>query len=123
MRAVLTVFLLLFATHVSAAWQIINRSDGVTYYIDIATVRKDGNVRRSWQLGDFKVRDSDGALSYRGLVEYDCKEELVRLRSYALFAGHMANGKLLYISEKVEGWMAVAPETVGETQFKYVCEL
>ena len=82
MRIVLIAWLILVATPAWAEWVKVSESDGLTGYVDPATIRKNGNLRRVWEIQDLKARGTKfGELSRRVLNEYDCKEERMRTLS------------------------------------------
>ena len=69
-------------------------NDGIAY-IDFKEIRKDGNLRKVWELQDLKQRDKRGAMSRRARVEYDCKNERTRILALSLHAELMAGGEVL----------------------------
>ena len=71
MRVFLIVTLLLVACRASAEWVKFAEIEQTVFYLDPATIQRNGNLRRVWQLRDWKVRNSDGQLSARILREYD----------------------------------------------------
>ena len=73
MRFVLAALLLLATIPAWAEWVRLGETDTAIHYLDPATIRKDSNLRRVWELQDLKVRLPDGELSRRTLFEYDCK--------------------------------------------------
>jgi hypothetical protein len=64
-------------------------------YIDPTTVRIEGNLRKIWELQDYKAPLSFGRTSIRSvrrLAEYDCVEERYRTISVWGHSGPMASG-------------------------------
>jgi hypothetical protein len=102
-------------------WVKVTESDDATHYIDPATVKKDSNSRKAWDLQDLKQRDKDGAMSRRGLVEYDCKEERRRLLAVSSHSEPMAGGKTLHSDNVAVTWGYIAPNTVAAIKLKIVC--
>ena len=87
MRAVIVLMLLIAATPAWAEWVKVTEADTGTLYIDTATIRTIGDMRRIWELRDLKQRNSDGTMSQRVLEEYDCKEERRRLLAMSTHSG------------------------------------
>lgn len=104
-----------------AEWVEVGESDSLSLYIDPATIRKDGNLRRVWVIHDLKQRDKDGVMSLRGLLEYDCKEARSRDLSSSTHSGPMAGGKMLDSYSSRGNWNYIPPGTTGEAVLKFVC--
>ncbi len=95
--------------------------DTAVRYFDPATIRKNGNLRRIWQLNDLKERSRNGLLSVRFLVEYDCKEERLRTLSVTSFSGPMATGEIIISNNDADQWQYAAPGTLGDYTIKFIC--
>jgi hypothetical protein len=121
MRLVLCLLLNLAAAPAWADWVKVIDNDVVVIYIDPATIRKDGNIRRVWELYDLKQRDRDGEMSRRVLYEYDCKEERYRFLSLSAHSEPMAGGRVLNTGSSPTAWDYVAPGTVAATKMQFVC--
>lgn len=68
-----------------------------------------------------KISDSQGALSRKILVEYDCKGERRRLISLTAHAGPMASGNVLVALNRASEWDAIASGTTASAPLKFVC--
>jgi hypothetical protein len=118
------VLLCLLAFVSAPAWAEWVRVDGTNianHYIDPTTIKKDGNLRRVWDLQDLKQRDEDGKMSIRTLVEYDCKEDRLRPLSFSTHSERMGGGNVLFTVDIDGKWAYIAPETVAATKLKVVC--
>ena len=92
-----------------------------TYYIDPASVQKEGAVRRAVTLTDLKARGRYGELSRRSVDEYDCTARRRRILSVAEYSAPMAAGNVL-VSDPIGGkWYAVQAGTGGGIKWKAVC--
>ena len=93
-----------------------------TYYIDPASIRKDGNLRKVREIQNLNQRDEEGEMSRRLLSEYDCKEERSRILAISSHSEPMAGGVTL-LSENYsdDKWSAIPPDSVSETILKRVC--
>ena len=103
-----------------AEWVMYDTAGTTTFYYDPATIRKDGNIRRVWQLQDLKERGRLGEMSRRARYEYDCKQEQVRFFGISEHSEPMAGGAVLATAEDKE-WRAIPPGTPLETIFNIVC--
>jgi hypothetical protein len=104
-----------------AEWEKIAENDFAEYYIDRATIRKDGNLRRVWRLQDLKQRDKDGVLSRRFRAEYDCKQERDRILSFITHSEPMADGTILKLASMNNEWSDIPPNSIAEDVLKIVC--
>lgn len=118
----LLALLMLIASPAWAGWVELGRAEnGNVFYIDPATIRKDGNRRKVWTITDLNTASSSGALSRKHRIEFDCKEERSRFLSISAHSKLMGAGDVLLIDNGVGEWQEVAPATVNEAFLKRVC--
>jgi len=105
-----------------AEWVKVAENDIADYYIDPASIRKDGNLRKVWQIQNLKQQDKEGGeLSRRSRDEFDCKQERYRTLSVSEHSGPMASSTTLSSSEGPFRWREIPPGAIGETVLKIVC--
>ena len=104
-----------------AEWVMHSKNEEVTFYHDPATIRKDGNMRRVWELLDFRKRAAKGDMSTRMRREYDCKQERYRYLAISTHTEPMAGGTILFSSGESNSYRSIAPGTFDETIFNIVC--
>ena len=93
----------------------------VVHYIDLASVRKSGTLRRVRVINDFKLRNKDGEMSFGTLNEFNCKERRTRILSLSTYSGPMAEGRVL-VSGAIPGtWHSIAADTHAATILQIVC--
>lgn len=111
------------STGAIAEWVQYLETEQIVYYIDAATIRRDGNFRKVWLVQDLKQRTKYGAMSRRFLEEFDCKKERFRLLSISVHSGPMASGETLgpTLSDQWQ-WEYIAPSTVTAETLKLVCD-
>jgi hypothetical protein len=124
MKKLIAITLLLTTSSTWAAWTLVssNADTGDTFYVDFATIRKDGNLRKVWELMDMRKPSTTGTKSRRIRTEYDCKEERTRVLSLDAFSENMASGKLLNSFTEVDKWIDIPPGTVVEDLLKAICK-
>ena len=121
-RRYLLLPLLLFATGLAwAGWEKVYTTATATHYVDRASIRKDGNLRRMWSLTDLKQRDKNGEMSRRSKSEYDCKGERMRYLALSTHSESMAGGKTLLNEGEEEMWRAIPPGTAAEAILEMAC--
>lgn len=122
MKKLFLVCLLMLAGSAWAEWVVYSKTeeDG-TFYLDPATIRKDGNMRRVWLLRNFNQRNKDGAMSSRNRMEIDCKQERFRFLALSTHSEPMAGGTVWTQEGEANNWMAIPPDTTAETIFNLLC--
>jgi len=90
-------------------------------YVDPATIRRDGNLRRFWKLIDYGSRSSSGWQSSRSFDEIDCREERTRIVEITSFSESMLQGRNIGTQRGSGSWSQIAPGTLGEGVMRYVC--
>ena len=121
-RIAMVALYIFFTAPAWAEWSYVNTSEnGDQYYLDYATLRKDGNMRKIWELRDRKKKGKNGQMSELSRSEYDCKEERFRFLAFIDRGEAMGEGKTLSGDDRTTSWMNVGPETVSEAMLKKVC--
>ena len=119
------LMLLVTAGAASAEWTYGVRSEISIQYVDRATIRRNGNFVKMWDLMDYKTVQKGPAgvsfLSAKQQTEYDCKEEKERMLAFLWFDGQMANGKVVYSNSDTDKWSPISPGSVAETLWKIAC--
>jgi hypothetical protein len=121
MKKLFLVCLMMLAGSAWAEWVMYSKDEEITFHFDPATIRKDGNMRRVWELQDFGKRNKDGEMSLRARVEYDCKQESYRVLGFSTHSQPLAGGTVLGTWGEDNKWMAIAPRTIAETLLNIVC--
>lgn len=123
MRVALCFLLALVAPPAWAEWvKVTVAKDGrADYYIDPDSIRKDGNLRKVWQIINLKKREKAAVMSWRSLHEFDCKEERIRLLAASSHSEPMAGGKTLWSHDDPGKWDAKPPDSAVEIVLNFVC--
>lgn len=117
----MTVILLFAASPAWAEWVAVGRTDAAVHYVDPATVRMDGGLRRVWAMQDMVEASAEGVRSIRALQEYDCAERRFRYLSIAAHSGPMAGGWMLATHNLRDDWSDRPPGTNSTAIEKIVC--
>lgn len=121
MRIILYLLIAFVAAPAWAEWVAVSESNDLIAYIEPASIRKNGNFRKVWQVQNLKQRDEHGAMSRRLLIEYDCKDERFRVLLTSTHSEPMAAGKTLVSSDEPSGWTPFRPDTPAEDTLEIVC--
>ena len=124
-RLLLGLMVLMTAGTASAEWTQSGGNDQFIHYVDRATIRRNGNLVKMWDLADFKTVQKSAAgesyLSNKIQTEYDCKEEKSRSLAFTWFSGKMGSGKVVYSDSFPGKWSPISPGSVGEALWKIAC--
>ena len=121
-RLLITLTMLLIAVPAEAQnWTKFIESDSAVHYIDLTTLRINGDMRKVWELADLKTRHPDGEMSRRYLTEIDCKEERNRILGNSEHPQPMAGGASLISNQKPSEWAYIAPGTLAAIVLRLVC--
>jgi hypothetical protein len=121
----LLALLLLFASPAWADWTLVTDNDnGTKFYIDYSTIRKDGNLRKVWEVTDFKNPETFNGLVYlsvRARAEYDCKEERKRTLTTTAHSGLRTQGSIVWRDELPSNWNDAPPRSAMLEMLQRVC--
>ena len=122
----LIALLALSSGPVYAGWVLTSGDDeaGLAVYVDPATLRRNGNLAKMWQLYDYKTVQTvagDSFLSIKRFNEYDCTKERTRMLGYTWFSGNMGNGNVVYSTTEQLPWEPVVTRTINRSLWKVAC--
>jgi hypothetical protein len=122
MRKYLIALLMLISCSAWAEWLLLSETTWSKVYVDLDTIKKDGNISSVWAVNDFYSRNKDGELSSRNRVHIDCKNERYRATSFSSHSENMAGGRVLY-SDPISNpqWTDIAPNTVVRSFANILC--
>ena len=123
-KLLLTMLMLMVTTTASAEWTISGFSDSFIQYVDRATIRRNGNFVKMWNLRDYMAMQTIADVSYfssKRQLEYDCKEERSRRLAVSFFSGRMGNGNVVLNDNEPDKWGPIQPESIGEALWKVAC--
>ena len=124
-KTILLSLLLLVTSSAWAEWvKVASSTDGYTVYIDPATIRKDGNLRKVWEISERKQPKQDGEMSRLVKFEYDCKTERRNILSASTHSEPMGKGKTIWSapsSALATDWREIPPGTVAWAVLNEVC--
>lgn len=109
-KAILMLLLLVMSTGAMAEWvKAGENGQGDEFFIDPNSVRKDGHLRRAWEIFNPKRRDENGVASFRTLAEYDCNSDRYRVISFSIHSEPMAGGKTIRSFNSSGEWIYIPP--------------
>lgn len=126
-RLLIFTLLLLSSAPAYAEWVKVGDGDeaGKTVYVDPATIRRNSNLVKMWQLYDYKTVQTVGGirfLSAKEQWEFDCAEERSRVLALKEFSGNMGSGTMVDTNSQVGNWIPVTPGSTGRTVWTVACD-
>jgi hypothetical protein len=124
---ILTLLLIFAAAPARADWVKVGQtektvlyvmSEKTVFYIDPATITKDGNLRKVWEIHDLSEKGPRGERSILIQVEYDCAEKLMRPLHASAKSRPMGQGEILKVEQPAEDWITLRPDKEGEVFLK-----
>jgi hypothetical protein len=117
MRLPWAILLLAIALPARAEWvevgkasrSIFSAFDENAYYIDPATIAKDGDFRRVWEIHDLKEKGPQGERSILASVEYDCSGKRRRTLKATGRSLRMAQGAIVQLRGYHDDWIPLRP--------------
>ena len=122
MKNVLFLILTMLSCPASAAWTQYSETSEATFYIDLDTVKKEGNNRIFWQMMDYKQISQDGDKSARVKIEVDCKKEMLNFLDFAAFTGQNLSGAMSGQVTPQPEWSHIPPGTPNAKLMRAVCK-
>ena len=104
-----------------AAWTQFSETNERVYFVDLDTLKKEGNTRIFWRLTNYKTRNKFGDLSGRRKELLDCTKEATQTLSFASFAEPFAGGMSTSTLNPAPEWTHIPPNTVDDTLMRLVC--
>ena len=125
-RLLLIILLFLNSAPAYAEWVKVSDGDEAekTVYVDPATIRRNSNLVKMWQLQDYKTVQTVGGIRFLTAEEqweFDCAEERSRVLALKEFSGNMRSGTVVYSNTEVGKWQPVAPGTLGHKLWTVAC--
>ena len=121
----LTLGLLIIHAPAHARWENVGLYTAGIYYVDSASVVREGETRKLLSLLDYRNTQTSNEgkkyLSIRTQLHIDCRTETVRTLHLALFAGPMASGALVESGGMLHEWMPALPNTPMHQIMHKVC--
>jgi hypothetical protein len=111
-------------------WVKLSEVGDLVRYVNVESIKdlSDG-IKQAWELSSYddpKI-SSNGVkyFSIKNKVKYNCIDETVARLAYVSYSKAYGEGDVVksldYMPHEIK-WSSVAPDTVGETTFKFVCE-
>ena len=121
---ILAIVLSVVSGNAAAGWVAVSDTTKFITFADPATISKDGDTVKMWDLLDYKtIREVEGIryMSQKSQSEYNCQKDLTRALVVHLHSGIMGSGEPVFNITMPDEWQHVAPGSVNEALLKYAC--
>lgn len=123
-QLLLALIALTFSGPVVAEWVKVGETDDTVLYLAQDTLRKAGNLRRVWEIQDFKADVfGDGVRSLRYQSEYDCMGGGLRVLYLQAFKSQMTTGEALNVPFNGKDWVPVPANSIASISLGVVCSM
>ena len=117
---------MLISSQAFAEWIYITKYDGVEFYIDKTSVKKQGTIVKFWLRTEFKKHPLN-ALSSLLVHEADCKKRLIKTLYIEGYDQHNLNGNIIasgYITEidPTGSFEKTTKNTPEDLQLNFACK-
>ncbi len=106
-------------------WEAISLADQGMFYIDPASIVREGSIRKFHSVLDYKSAQttSDGKAywSNETHIQIDCNARLARVVHLTLYSGKMLSGSPVLKEGILREWQAIAPTSAIEKLARRVC--
>jgi hypothetical protein len=125
MRVALAILLLFAITPAWADWVKVGEDAGAVIYVDPASLKIAGDIRRVTTLNDVKWQQGSGVNSFQTLDDFDCKRFRRRTVFRFDYSGQMGTGKVLASGPPIvnDTFTDINPYTPAAYELEYVCAL
>jgi hypothetical protein len=110
---------------VHARWETMGLYPVGVFYIDSASVIREGGYRKLQSMLDYRETQSSSQgkafLSTRSQLHMDCKKELVRTLHLTMFAGQMLSGAVVDSEGILQEWQLIPADTPMRRIWHRVC--
>ena len=106
-------------------WVVVGKNEKFSAYASPASMRKDGNMVKMWDLFDYKTAQTTETgkrfVSSKRHIEYDCKQMRARPFAVSSHTESMGQGQLVEARDLSPKWNAVATGSADELLWKFAC--
>lgn len=91
--------------------------DAYDTYVDLATIRLNGNSAKMWHLHDFKTEQMTRGMTYcsaKNWVEYDLENARRRTLYFSWNTRPMGEGDTVYRMDEPSEWRAMVPGSIAD---------
>jgi len=123
LHLLLAFLIALVVSPAKANWTQYAAGEGYSWHYEFPFIKREGPTRTFWIVKNLAVIDQHERMSYRFLVQLNCKSRKYRYLTVRGFDGAMGEGKLLGFDDKVGAWVDIAPQTLKAHLEDHICRM
>lgn len=123
-KYLMAILLTIISTSAMAEWTLIAEYDDFDFFINKASIHKNGNIAKMWSFYDFKSPQKANRVTYLSklMVEkYDCVEGKLNGLSTTIYAKNKQKGEIVRFDHNNKSWELISPGSLGEKKWKTAC--
>ncbi len=113
------------ATQAAPRWETLTLNAQGVYYIDPASVTREGDKRTFNSMLDYRTTQVNEAgkpyLSIQSQLQVNCRMKLARIIHLTYYSGPMLSGRMIERQGMLQDWSEIDPTTPVQRMFRYVC--
>lgn len=127
-KVILMILLAVVSSSAMAEWVKVYFNHTETFYVDFASIQKEGNTMKMKSLTDFKTaQKTRNGIAYLSIIEagkYDCKEGKVQVSASTMHSKKMGGGRTVLIDSSLlyyADWVPLAHDSIDQILWKHAC--
>ena len=123
-RFILILLLAIVSNSALAEWTEIGETEELTAFTSFSSIKKHGHRITMSAMYNYKIpHELDGKTyqSSKTQLEFDCKNNRVRMLAFSIYPAVMGEGKALYSDTHTGPWEPSVPDSPNEARWKAIC--
>jgi len=123
-KLILTMVLAGLSHSAMAEWtRIYINNDNSVWYVELATIKKNGDLVRMWVLrDDDPITKQNNMASIKTEDEYNCRKKTYRsIINFVGYSGNIGSGDVIRKFNADADFEPIEPGTLSETHWQYAC--
>jgi hypothetical protein len=103
-------------------WVFVDKQSDNNYFVDINSIKKNGNSVTFWKKMNLSKRDSSGSLSYKFLITVNCRTRENTVREVISYDDEDARGLVIMNVEIKTNWEKVDKNKLALSLYNFICK-
>jgi len=103
-------------------WVFVDKQSDNNYFVDINSIKKNGNSVTFWKKMNLSKRDSSGSLSYKFLITVNCRTRENTVREVISYDDEDARGLVIMNVEIKTNWEKVDKSKLALSLYNFICK-
>ena len=103
-------------------WVFVDKQSDDNYFIDVNSIKKNGNSVTFWRKMNLSKRDSSGSLSYKFLMTVNCRTRENTVREVTSYDDEDVRGLVIINVEVKTNWEKVDKNKLSLSLYNFICK-